>query len=372
MGKKIDIKIYNIIREVEALSFTSLECLSTNIHGVQHLRQVAFLAGRFAYSLNVDYKTAIIGGYLHDCARSDDGGGNSHAHESAFLAKRIIETNWSSTDIDKIFYAIYYHADGLNTNDPFIGCIWDADRLNLVRLGLIPKVELLSTEFAKRIHTRFIQNHRIFSHILKIALNLQKQLKEKDKASIGIWYTENSNIVLQLLFNLLEDSFSFDFTKLSIVSLYEYSNVPKNHDQSCCYQIYKSCSNRVVLDQIGCPEHDFNYQEITLKDIPCIISYEYPYYPFLNSSILAKKENRNYSISIETRNYLSRFYEKINNTPDSIKTFSADFYINIDNLIVLVDKSFVPINSKIATIIPESWLVSAFNINTAMNINKYM
>ncbi|NHZ86074.1 MAG: hypothetical protein GWP19_09355, partial [Planctomycetia bacterium] len=57
------------------------------------------------------------------------------------------------------------------------------------------------------------------------------------------------------------------------------------------------------------------------------------------------------------------------NTPDSLKTFPTDFYTNIDILIVLIDKSFTTINNKIATIIPESWFVSAFKMNNEMNIN---
>lgn len=366
MGKKIDDKIINTIHEVEMLCFPLLKCLNTNIHGIQHLRQVAYLSGRLAYLLNLDYKTAILAGYLHDCARNNDSDGNSHAHESAWLAKKIIETNWSNIDIGKIFNAIYYHADGLNTDDPFIGCIWDADRLNLVRLGIIPKVELLSTEFAKRIHSRFIENNRIFSLINNIALNIQNQVKETGKAIIGIWFTANSNIILQLILNVLEDSLNFDFSQLSIVSLFEYNNTPKNHDQSCCYQIYKSCSNRIILNQIGCPQHDFNYKEITSSNIPCIISYEYPYYPFLNRSIITYNEIDTYPIIMETRNYLSRFYEKCINTPDSLITFPTNFCINIDTSIVLIDKSFATVNNDIVSIMPESWFVNAFKLNNSM------
>jgi hypothetical protein len=42
------------------------------------------------------------------------------------------------------------HTDGLTTFDPTIGCCWDADRLDLPRVGITPTAEYLSTEAARR------------------------------------------------------------------------------------------------------------------------------------------------------------------------------------------------------------------------------
>jgi hypothetical protein len=198
-----------------------------------------------------------------------------------------------------------------------------------------------------------------------MALNIQNQIAEKGKAIIGIWYTSSSDIVLQYILNQLEESYNFDFKQITIVSLFEYSNTPKCHDQSCCYQIYKSCSNRVTLDQIVCPEHNLDFQEITSIVIPCIISYESSYYPFLNSSIQSKDGIITYQIKNETRNYLSRFYEKSISTPASIKTFSSDFYSNLETLIILIDSSFTTFNNETNSIIPLLWLNKAYIFNTS-------
>jgi hypothetical protein len=45
--------------------------------------------------------------------------------------------------------ALAGHSDGLVTDDPTIGCCWDADRLDLWRVGAPPVPALLSTEAAK-------------------------------------------------------------------------------------------------------------------------------------------------------------------------------------------------------------------------------
>lgn len=45
--------------------------------------------------------------------------------------------------------AIALHADGEVTEDPTIGTCWDADRLDLLRVGITPSSELLSTAAAR-------------------------------------------------------------------------------------------------------------------------------------------------------------------------------------------------------------------------------
>jgi hypothetical protein len=41
------------------------------------------------------------------------------------------------------------HADGLTSADPTVGACWDADRLNLWRVGVAPDRRLLSTAAAR-------------------------------------------------------------------------------------------------------------------------------------------------------------------------------------------------------------------------------
>jgi uncharacterized protein len=47
--------------------------------------------------------------------------------------------------VDGLEIALAEHTDGKRTDDPTIGACWDADRLNLWRLGRKPLPRLLST-----------------------------------------------------------------------------------------------------------------------------------------------------------------------------------------------------------------------------------
>lgn len=95
-------------------------------------------------------KDVIVGCFLHDIGRTDNSGGHEHAVEGSLLAKTIIEKNWKGLKAKEILDAIKYHADGRTSDRKITGCIWDADRLSLVRLGQNIELSLLSTPTAKR------------------------------------------------------------------------------------------------------------------------------------------------------------------------------------------------------------------------------
>lgn len=362
MGKKIHQYLINQINEVETKSFPHLKCLSTNIHGISHLRRVAYLSGRYAYILKINLNDAVIAGYLHDCARENDSNGNSHAYESAYLAKGIIQGNLPVTNINKIFYTIYHHADGITTKDPFMGCIWDADRLNLLRIGIIPNEKLLSTQLAKRFYSFYINDHPLISHINSFAERISNQYVKFGSAVIGVWYSEATTMVLQFLLNILEDVYNFNFKYLLIYSLFEYKGIPKSHDQSCCYQIYQQISNRLSLDQIISPEEVSNERDLNQRRIPCIVSSMQKCSPGFDFSAINSVNFASYLIPIDTRNYLSRFYEKTSNTPKSYVTFPRKFFESIVEPILITGSS-IPGN-RINSIASEKWLKNSYRINS--------
>jgi putative nucleotidyltransferase with HDIG domain len=120
------------------------------LHGIGHLREVALLAGQIAGEAGADVETAMVAGFLHDCGRMNDGGGNQHAMDSAELAEPLLKERFPQLDAKRVLEAIRLHADGLTTGDPIAGAVWDADRLTLTRLGRVVRENLLSTEAGKR------------------------------------------------------------------------------------------------------------------------------------------------------------------------------------------------------------------------------
>ena len=144
-------ELRDMLAGIEAKCDGRLEYFDSWMHGLEHLREVALLAGKIAAEEGADVEAAMVAGFLHDCGRKDDGGGNRHAIDSARLARPILEECFPHLDLGGIYLAIATHADGLVTDEPVAGALWDADRLTLTRLGAKVREELLSTEAGKRL-----------------------------------------------------------------------------------------------------------------------------------------------------------------------------------------------------------------------------
>jgi putative nucleotidyltransferase with HDIG domain len=138
------------MNRIEAKLGSRLRYYDSDLHGLSHLREVAILAGRIAAESGVDVEAAMVAGFLHDCGRMNDGGGNVHAIDSAKLARPLLAQLFPHLDANKICEAIAAHADGMTTDDLLVGALWDADRLTLERLGRTVREDLLSTPAARR------------------------------------------------------------------------------------------------------------------------------------------------------------------------------------------------------------------------------
>ena len=121
-------------------------------HGLDHAVVTAELARLLAEKECPDYSfDAAIGGCFHDIGRvNDQADGDRHAFRSSQIAEKIIVKHWKDLRLKEIIFAIRHHADGKVTNNKLIGCIWDADRLSLSRLGIKVNKSFLSTKTAKR------------------------------------------------------------------------------------------------------------------------------------------------------------------------------------------------------------------------------
>jgi uncharacterized protein len=117
------------------------------IHGDSHWRRVGeaglFLAGREEVSPHVVLLFAI----LHDCRRETDGRDPEHGARAAALAEQIGHEplGLSVDELTALAHATREHDRGRITDDRLVGACWDADRLDLPRVGITPNPRLLST-----------------------------------------------------------------------------------------------------------------------------------------------------------------------------------------------------------------------------------
>ena len=120
------------------------------VHDWAHIMRVVDYAKQIAEQVCPDMlDEVILAAYFHDVGRKDEGSGNQHAIDGAEVARNIISAEWPEVDLESIVFAIRHHSDteGVNGSLPLIQnfaipegvnpkvavCLWDADRLELMR-----------------------------------------------------------------------------------------------------------------------------------------------------------------------------------------------------------------------------------------------
>ncbi len=88
----------------------------------------------------------------HDCKRENEYSDPGHGQRAAdFAISHLKEWGFdlNPKQTNTLYKAIQLHNDGQVSDNPTIGCCWDADRLDLFRVGIVPNVKLMSTEAGK-------------------------------------------------------------------------------------------------------------------------------------------------------------------------------------------------------------------------------
>lgn len=123
-------------------------------HGVPHWNRVFSHGMRIADSdPAVDRHVVALFAFLHDARRMDEFEDVGHgARAVPYLHRLRKEGVFEATpeQIGQLVVAVTLHSDGIVTRDPTIQACWDADRLDLGRVGVMPRAELLGSEYAKR------------------------------------------------------------------------------------------------------------------------------------------------------------------------------------------------------------------------------
>jgi uncharacterized protein len=121
------------------------------IHGLPHWSRVLENGMRLAQHTGANPSVISAFALLHDCQRENDGFDPQHGMRGAELGKLMRSRLPSLSDIEfGLFYeAAAYHSDGLIDGDVTVQTCWDADRLDLYRVGIRPNPHFLCTEAAR-------------------------------------------------------------------------------------------------------------------------------------------------------------------------------------------------------------------------------
>ena len=124
----------------------------SSIHGESHWQRVA-MAGLALLPETPDADPALVFLFalFHDSMRFNDSHDPMHGPRGAALARDL--RGWvfdlSDKKMDLLAYACDEHTNGGVGQDPSVGACWDADRLNLWRVGIKPDPLFLSTGAAR-------------------------------------------------------------------------------------------------------------------------------------------------------------------------------------------------------------------------------
>jgi uncharacterized protein len=125
----------------------------SHLHGEAHWRAVAYTALELAPRVaGADAMLGLLFGLLHDSQRLHDGGDPDHGPRAARLTQALHDEGLLPLELPRLrtlVDAIDRHTVGRRTDDPTIAVCWDADRLNLWRIGMKPSPAFLSTAAAR-------------------------------------------------------------------------------------------------------------------------------------------------------------------------------------------------------------------------------
>jgi uncharacterized protein len=131
----------------------------TLFHGPDHWRRVEYNALTLAARTGADVDVVRLFALFHDCRRRNDGADRGHGARGAAFATKLRGTWFDLPDeaFEQLRLACIWHTDSLHHDHPTIGTCWDADRLDLGRVGVVPRSEFMSTDAGRELaHNRSV------------------------------------------------------------------------------------------------------------------------------------------------------------------------------------------------------------------------
>jgi len=124
-----------------------------SIHGPVHWRRVENNGLLLANETGADETIITLFSIFHDCRRKNDHSDKGHGMRGAELAKTLrgIYFDLPDDSFETLTNACANHTDGQWTTNITIATCWDADRLDLPRVGIIPDPERMGTPLGRRL-----------------------------------------------------------------------------------------------------------------------------------------------------------------------------------------------------------------------------
>ena len=122
-------------------------------HGISHWARVWGHARFLCRELQLDPTVPCWFSFLHDSQRFDEGVDSEHGTRACTWISKLYDEGKlpiERSDMELLWRAIGGHSDGQTKEHPIVQVCWDADRLDLGRVGIMPDPRYLCTYPAKR------------------------------------------------------------------------------------------------------------------------------------------------------------------------------------------------------------------------------
>ena len=122
------------------------------IHGAGHWARVRHNGLMLAAHTGANARVVEYFAFLHDLGRENDNRDPEHGNRAAAIAENIAGDliDVTATELELLIEACTGHSDGHTVADITVMTCWDADRLDLGRVGIRPDPERLCNHAASQ------------------------------------------------------------------------------------------------------------------------------------------------------------------------------------------------------------------------------
>lgn len=123
------------------------------IHGASHWARVRLNGLKLAKMNGANPRIVEYFAFLHDACRANDGHDPDHGERGARFIVQLGRSrlNLDDAEMDLLVGAVRGHVFGKTHCDISVQTCWDADRLDLTRIGIRPDPNRLCTDAARRL-----------------------------------------------------------------------------------------------------------------------------------------------------------------------------------------------------------------------------
>lgn len=122
------------------------------VHGISHWRRVRINGLAMAEINGANLKVVEYFAFCHDCQRQNEGYDPAHGLRAGGKVRSDLQPylDLNKEELELLCYACNLHADGFTEGDITVQTCWDSDRLDLMRVGIMPSKKYLCTAAAKQ------------------------------------------------------------------------------------------------------------------------------------------------------------------------------------------------------------------------------